>query len=310
MNLTHLQYFVAAIETGSYSKAARAFEVTQPAISTAIKRLEDEFGTPLVARNKEGIELTAAGKSLLENARKLLGDASRLREDIRQINNVESGVVSIGLRTHLMTDFAQQTVRSFLRKNPKIHIRIRSGEYQDLLKKLLEGELDMIIDHSHLDRKSTELISEPLFNDPFMVFMRPEHPLANSKTLPVSVVNDFPHVYSTLVAERAPRAMLQIRKSGYLDHPPEIDIADQNLMGLLVSESKNNYVFIWTYYFFERMVRNGQLVAIPLEGVNWQLMISATYRSEALLSPAARKFIDQLKQELPDDAAKFGVAAG
>ena len=44
MNLTHLQYFVAAIETGSYSKAARAFEVTQPAISTAIKRLEEIGG--------------------------------------------------------------------------------------------------------------------------------------------------------------------------------------------------------------------------------------------------------------------------
>jgi DNA-binding transcriptional LysR family regulator len=309
MNLTHLQYFVTAIEKGSYSKAAREFEVTQPAISTAIKRLEEEFGSQLVARNKEGIELTAAGQSLLDNARKLLGDAARLREDIRQINNVESGVVSIGLRTHLMTDFAQQTVRRYLRHNPKIHIRIRTGQYLDLLKMLLEGELDMIIDHANRDRTSSELISEPLFNDPFMVFMRPDHPLANSKTLPVSVVNDFPHVYSTMLSKRAPRAMETIRKSGYLDHPPEIDIADQNLMGLLVAESKNNYVFIWTYYFYDRMVRSGELVAIPLEGVKWELTISATYRSEALLSPAARKFIDELKEQLPEGTPKLRIAA-
>jgi DNA-binding transcriptional LysR family regulator len=308
MNLTHLQYFVTTIETGSYSRAAREFNVTQPAISTAIKRLEEEFGTPLVVRNKAGIELTAAGKSLLDNARKLLGDASRLREDIRQINNVESGVVSIGLRTHLMTDYAQKTVREFLDKNPKVHIKLRTGEYLDLLKMLLAGELDMIIDHAHRDRVDTELNSEPLLNDPFMVFMRPDHPVAGEKTLPVSIVNEFPHVYSTMVATRAPRAMHYIEKSGLMDHPPEIDIADQTLVGALVASSNNNYVFIWTYYFFESLVRNGQLVAIPLKDMDWQLTICATYRSEALLSPAARKFIDMLKAHAPGQNAIQAMA--
>jgi len=308
MNLTHLHYFVRTVESGSYSKAAREFDVTQPAISTAIKRLEDEFDTQLIVRNKEGIELTAAGKSLLGNARKLLGDAARLREDIRQINNVESGVVSIGLRTHLMTEFAQHAVQKFLHNNPRVHIKLRTGEYLDLLDKLMDGELDMIIDHANRDRANDELISEHIIDDPFMVFLHPNHPEAGAKSLPVSIVNEYPHVYSTLVAERAPRAMHHIEKSGYLDHPPEIDIADQSLMGSLVANSENNYVFIWTYYFFEHMVGNGQLVAIPLKGVNWQLSISATYRSEALLSPAARKFIDELKLDSLSQNAIQAVA--
>ncbi|MGI9292055.1 MAG: LysR family transcriptional regulator [Gammaproteobacteria bacterium] len=309
MNLTHLQYFVRTIEKGSYSRAAREFNVTQPAISTAIKRLEDEFGTQLIVRKKEGIELTAAGKSLLDNARKLLGDAARLQEEIRQINNVESGVISIGLRTHLMTEYVQQAVQKFLQNNPKVHVKLRTGEYLDLLDMLLLGELDMIIDHAQQDRQSEELSSEFIASDPFMVFMRPEHPEAKSKTLPVDIVNEYPHVYSTLLEKRAPRAMHYVRKSGYLDHPPEIDIADQSIMGRLVANSENNYVFIWTFYFFEQMVRSGELIAIPLDGVDWKLSICATYRSEALLSPAARKFIDEMKSDPP--AEKFlRIAAG
>lgn len=312
MNVKHLKYFVTAIELGSYSSAARAAGVTQPTISSAIKSLEKEFGSVLVMPNKDGLELTVAGARLLENSRSLLGDADRIREDMRRIKDLKSGNITIGVREHLLTSMMHKLLDRFSRENPGIGIKVETGDYYELKKMLLGAEIDLIVDHSSGMQASGDVESEFLMGDRLMVFMRPGHPESDKQELPMSIVNGYPHLYSSNLFNTGRHSEVRVRDHGYLDEPPAIDIADINLIANMVANSDSNYMFIWTLQLFETWLKEGKLLAVPVAGNDWSIPIGVSYRSKRLLSHAAQKFIDELHRECQqltsqDDKAEKAV---
>jgi DNA-binding transcriptional LysR family regulator len=296
MNVKHLKYFVMAIDLGSYSAAAREAGVTQPTISSAIKSLEKEFGNFLVLPNKEGLELTNAGQSLLESSRTLLGDAERIREDMQRMKNVEEGNIAIGIRKHLMTSTMHKLLDRFTRDNPSIDLKIRTGDYFQLREKLLGAGLDFVIDHSPISKPPADVETELLMRDPFMVFMRSGHPESDKQDLPIEIINEYPLLYPRDLFQRVPG--LAARIHGLFEGiRPAIDIEDVNLMANIVANSDRNYVFVWTYQLFETWLKQGKLVGVRVGADNWSIPVGVTYRSKRLLSPAANKFIGELRKE-------------
>lgn len=83
MDLRHLRYFIAAVETGAIARAAERCHIAQPSVSQAIQRLEEELGTRLLFRQRDGVHPTAEGQRLYQDARRLLQDAERLKQRIR-----------------------------------------------------------------------------------------------------------------------------------------------------------------------------------------------------------------------------------
>ena len=97
MTLVQLRHLVALAETGSFSKAAQAQYLTQPALSRSIRALEDELGLPLFDRVGRRVELTPFGRETLARARVLLDDADELRHHGRRLGAGHAGVLRIGL---------------------------------------------------------------------------------------------------------------------------------------------------------------------------------------------------------------------
>lgn len=296
MNLTHLNYFVLAIQHNSFSAAARAANVTQPTVSSAIKSLEREFGNSLVVPGKDGLELTSAGQNLLDNAKTLLGDADRIREDMRRISESGEGSLAIGIRENLLTQVLCEAIDSLVQAYPTVDLTIKTGDYWELNELLLAAKLDLVIDQSSRSKLPDELESELLTHDPLMVFMRPGHPESHQDELSLQVVQDYPHLYTRRMFDVSRHNALEIRKLGYLEAPPAIDIEGFALLAELVAGSKINYVFIWSYYLFESFVKAGRLAAVPLKGDNWQLPVRVCYRSKRLLGPAANYFISDVRE--------------
>ncbi len=145
MTLVQLRHLVALVQTGSFSKAAAAQFVTQPALSRSIRALEDELGLPLVDRVGRRIEPTPFGRETLARAQRLLADADELHAGGRQVKEAQAGSLRIGMGSGpgalLMTPLLLQTAR----ERPRLRLEIARGGTELLVQALRERRLDALV---------------------------------------------------------------------------------------------------------------------------------------------------------------------
>src|ERR1700675_4203187 len=96
MELRHLRYFVAVAEELNFTRAAKRLGIQQPPLSLQIRQLEKELGTPLFRRLPRGVELTDAGKLMLEEARVILKQVERVKTGVQRRGRGETGRINIG----------------------------------------------------------------------------------------------------------------------------------------------------------------------------------------------------------------------
>ena len=97
MTLQQLQYFLAAIEHGSFSAAAGTLHMAQPSLSEQVRRLEAELGVELFTRVGRGLVLTEAGRTLRPHAEDVLAEAEEARDSVMEVREVRGGTVSLGM---------------------------------------------------------------------------------------------------------------------------------------------------------------------------------------------------------------------
>ncbi len=144
MNLRQLGYFVAVVDSGSFSRAAKRANVAQPALSEQIASLEDELGIRLLIRSQRGIEATAAGLMLYGRARSVLTAIDNIRDELKS-DSEPSGEVVIGLPSALGAVLASPIVSAAVRRHPKLRVRIVEAPSYLQRQSLRRGELDLAI---------------------------------------------------------------------------------------------------------------------------------------------------------------------
>ncbi|MFA6228796.1 MAG: LysR substrate-binding domain-containing protein [Rhodanobacter sp.] len=179
MNLRDLQYLVALAEHRHFGRAAEACFVSQPTLSTQIKKLEDELGVPLVERTPRKVLLTEIGRDIAIRARDVLSGVEQIRAVARRTLDPESGTVRLGIFPTLgpyLLPHALPLVRAAF---PKLELLLVEEKSENLLRLLREGRLDAGILALPLHEES--LHSEFLFEEPFLLAVSEEHPLAHKQ---------------------------------------------------------------------------------------------------------------------------------
>ena len=179
MNLRDLQYLVALAEHRHFGRAAEACFVSQPTLSTQIKKLEDELGVPLVERTPRKVLLTEVGRDIAIRARDVLSGVEQIRAVARRTLDPESGTVRLGIFPTLgpyLLPHALPLVRAAF---PKLELLLVEEKSENLLRLLREGRLDAGILALPLHEDS--LHSEFLFEEPFLLAVSEEHPLAHKQ---------------------------------------------------------------------------------------------------------------------------------
>src|ERR1700678_3288951 len=144
MELRHLRYFVAVAEEGSLTVAAeRRLHTTQPSLSRQIRDLEDEVGIPLLTRSARGVELTAAGRVLLDQARLILSHAEAAVEAARRAGQPAKPTFSMGFLTGQEFDWLPHATSILRDELPNIEVRIVSKPSPLLGEDLQRGKLDV-----------------------------------------------------------------------------------------------------------------------------------------------------------------------
>lgn len=172
MNIRAIKYLVTLAEVRHFSRAAERCHVSQPTLSTQIRKLEEELGVQLVERNPRQVMLTAVGEEIVERARTLLAEVDAMRAIARRSRDPHSGTVRIGIFPTLAPYLLPHVVPRIRTDFPRLTLRLFEEKTEDVLQMLDQGRLDagllaMPVHHDGLHVRE-------LFEEPFLLAM-PEH---------------------------------------------------------------------------------------------------------------------------------------
>jgi len=184
MNLRALQYFVKLADLRHFSKAADACFVSQPTLSTQIKKLEEELGVQLVERAPKMIMLTPVGEEIADRARLVLSDIEQIRTVARRSSNPEEGVLRLGLFPTLAPYFLPHVVPTVRERYPSLRLQLAEEKTEDILRMLRQGQLDAGILALPLSGDGMEI--EVLFEEPFVLALPADHALAKRSRVSMS----------------------------------------------------------------------------------------------------------------------------
>ena len=143
MDLRKLRYFVATAEELHFGRAARRLGLSQPPLSMALQALEKDLGARLFDRDNRNVALTAAGATLLVEARKILAQVDHARAMVGRAGRGEEGNLSIGFITPAEYSFLPPLVRQFRRRYPRVSLQLRELMSDAQLDELTRGTLDI-----------------------------------------------------------------------------------------------------------------------------------------------------------------------
>ena len=179
MNLRDLGYLVAVAEHRHFGKAAEARFVSQPTLSTQIKKLERELGVELVERNPRHITLTEAGERITERARAILAEVDDIWTISRQAQDPESASLRMGLFPTLAPYLLPHVVPHLRDRFPSLELLLVEEKTEVVLERLGEGLLDVGILAEPIDDDLMHV--EPLFEEEFLLAVPVDHPLAEGE---------------------------------------------------------------------------------------------------------------------------------
>jgi LysR family hydrogen peroxide-inducible transcriptional activator len=176
MNLRDLRYLVALADVLHFGKAAEACHVSQPTLSTQIRKLEDELGVALVERAPRHVMLTPAGRDIATRARRVLAEVDQMRETARRTSDPEAGSVRLGLFPTLGPYLLPHVVPRIRARFPRLELLLVEEKTEAVLHMLRDGKLDAAV--LALPLHEDWLETEFLFEEPFLLAVPEGHPLA------------------------------------------------------------------------------------------------------------------------------------
>lgn len=179
--LLHLRIFLAVIDDGSFHKAAKLLNMSQPALSRRVRTLEERVGNLLFERTTRSVSLTIAGRKLEPIARRLLDELDASLPLIGDEGEQQSGQVTISSIPSAAAHFLPQVAKKFNHRYPLFRLRVLDRTPEEVLDCVVHGEVEFGI--NLVGATETDIIFTPLFEDPYVLTCHREHPLALQKRL-------------------------------------------------------------------------------------------------------------------------------
>lgn len=202
--LLDLKAFITVAETGSFVRTAKALNLSQPALSRRIQKLEESLGAPLLERSTRHVNLTMTGRDFLPKVRRLIDEFETSVLAIHDIGARSSGLVSVAAVPTAVFYFLPRAIGRFAEAYPRIRIRILDIGANEGLEAVARGEADFGI--NFIGASHAEIEFEKLVEDPFVLACRHDHPLALRKRVSWSEI--VPHRIITVGRNSGNRALI------------------------------------------------------------------------------------------------------
>jgi DNA-binding transcriptional LysR family regulator len=186
MKLQQLAYVVAVAEEQHFTRAAGRLHLAQPSLSRQVSLLEHELGVLLFNRGPgQGlVTLTADGEALLPFVRRVLADVEAVGDEARSLTGMARGRLSIGATPSLITAVLAPALVAFHDSHPGIELLVVEAGSRQLVRQLASGEVDLALVVLPITDAGVETV--PLFDDPLVLAVAPDHPLAAQRRVRVA----------------------------------------------------------------------------------------------------------------------------
>jgi LysR family hydrogen peroxide-inducible transcriptional activator len=209
MTLNELRFIVAVAQERNFRRAAEKSFISQPALSLAIQKLEEELGLKIFERGKGEISVTVIGTRIVEQAQRVLEEAERIREIAEQGNDQLIGTLRIGIIYSVGPYLLPDLIPALKKVAPQMPLVVEENITANLDTLLRNGKLDAII--IALPFGDASILTHPLYDESFEVVVSNDHHWSNRRSIKAQELSgervlllDFGHCFSNQVAEACP----------------------------------------------------------------------------------------------------------
>ena len=183
MELRHLRYFIAVADAGSITRAAERLHLSQPPLSRQIRDLEDELGAALFERTARDVQLTAAGRRFLVDARALLQRADEAGQRFRAVATRVSGELRVGYSPVPLVELVPRALRLLRRTSPQVRVNLLDLSSDEGLLGVSRRTLDLALGVRPPPARARGLAFERLTELAIGVIVAVDHPLARRRSV-------------------------------------------------------------------------------------------------------------------------------
>ncbi len=189
--LRQLKVFETVARRLSFSRAAEELHLSQPAVSTQVKQLEDHAGLPLFEQLGKRIFLTPAGREMLRHSRAIISQFSEAEESMALLKGISGGTLNVSVIS-AGDYFFPHLLAEFNRRHADIKFHLDVNNRQELLQKLSENLTDLAV--MARPPLNMDVVAEPFAPHPYVIVARPDHPLARQVRIPRSELLHYPFI--------------------------------------------------------------------------------------------------------------------
>lgn len=289
--LPQLAVFESAARLGSFTRAAEALHLAQPTVSSQIRKLSDTLGLPLFEQIGKKVHLTAAGTALLGGCGEVFGALDRIETSLSSLRGLEAGRLRLAVST-TGKYFVPRLLAEFVRRHPRIEVSLQIQNRQVLIERLTRNEDDLYVFAT--PPADQEVVCQPIFANPLVVFARSDHPLAGRRRIPFAEFAREPFLMrepgsGTRLAAYEAFDRHQVEPNVRIELSANEAIKQAILAGLGVS--------ILSRYTLGLEPEQSQLAVLDVEGFpiarTWQFV----YPRGKQIAPVARAFMDFVRAE-------------
>lgn len=286
MDINQLEVLIAVAQERGFSRAAERLYRTQPAISQAIRRLEEEVGVPLFDRSSKDGTLTDAGQVLLGYAQQMINLRRDAHEAIKELKGLHRGKVTISANENTVTHILP-IISSYTARHPHIKVEVRRGRASRIPSEVLARDIEIGIVSFRPSDPALKTVS--IGTDEIALIVAPKHHLAGKKTVSVQELGMESFIAHNV---RSPYRNRVVQTFEKYRTPLNITMEMPTLEAIKRLVEREVGVALIPSMAAETEIKLGQLIAIKVTEMRLKRSLFLIYRKGARLSHAARAFVN------------------
>jgi DNA-binding transcriptional LysR family regulator len=290
MDLMQLEMFVATAELRSVQRASERVFRTQPAVSMAIRKLEEELGSPLFDRSNRGnYQLTAAGDVLFSHAKRLLGLRDEALTHVKELQSLEDGRVRIGANESTGNHLLPRLIHAFRKKHPKVRIDVTRQNSRQLIHDIRDNMVDLALISFAPDEKDIEATA--IMKDELVLIASPEHPIAKKGKVHIRDLGNESFIAHTVTSQSRQKVVEAFRST---------ETTLRIVMEVAMIETIKKLIAMKLGIGFvpemsvQDEIQRGELVRVAIEGFQYERTLYLARRRTESHSHAALEFAEMV----------------
>ena len=288
MELYPLHVFLTVATERSFSRAAEKLLRTQPAVSLALQRLEQELGEKLIDRSGKDLILTDAGRTVLEYARRFESLQLELDNSLAELRDKSAGRLIIGANESTIL-YLLRHIEQYRELYPKVKVQVRRSFSSKIPNELLDGNLELgVISYDPGDER---LKSKVIYTDALSLVVSPQHRLAHRKTVAITELGSENFIAHNVLS---PYREVVIREFHTHKVPLRMDVEMPTVETIRKLVQSNAGVAFLPRMCVEQEIEQGSLCEVRVKEIHVERKIRLVYPTRRALSHAGRAFLDLL----------------